>query len=60
MKELDIVFSKLTQEEHFYKIKDNFAELGIDVFRTNKSGELKLKSLNELFRELSDKWEELE
>ena len=58
--ELDIVFSNLTKSEHFSEIKENFSELGIDVFYRSKSDEIKLKPLSELFKELSEKWEELE
>ena len=59
MEEIDYMFSRLTEETDFHEIKDNFNELGIDIFRKTKSGEIKIKSLNELFQELSDKREEL-
>lgn len=58
MEELDYIFSQITKEEHFEDVRENFEELGIDIFYRPKSGGIKIKSLNTLFQELSEKLEE--
>lgn len=58
MEELDYIFNQITKEEYFEDIKEKFEELGIDIFYRPKSGGIKIKSLNTLFQELSEKLED--
>lgn len=58
MEELDYIFNQITKEEHFEDIKEKFEKLGIDIFYRPKSGGIKIKSLNTLFQELSEKLED--
>ena len=55
----EFVFRTLTTEEHIIQVKESFKKLGIDTYYKDENGELKLKSLEDLFNDILEKWEEL-